>query len=60
MQLKHARAYIEEKIDGVNPNDLVMFAGDFNCNGPTLKKGAKNYIEHLQGRVSRMLECKWL
>jgi hypothetical protein len=38
---------VEKKTIGISESELVIFAGDFNANGPTFKKGAKNYIEHL-------------
>lgn len=47
MQIKHARMYVEERTADKGENDLVIFSGDFNANGPTFKQGAKNYIEHL-------------
>lgn len=53
MQIKAARRYIEKKTATAGENDLVMFAGDFNANGPTHIKGQKSYKEHLNGRVSQ-------
>ena len=32
---------------------MVIFAGDFNANGPTNIKGQKSYKEHLHGRVRK-------
>jgi|LauGreDrversion4_2_1035121.scaffolds.fasta_scaffold319785_2 hypothetical protein len=52
MQIKQARNYIERKTANVPETDLVIFAGDFNANGPTHIKGQKSYKEHLRGRVS--------
>ena len=43
----HAREFVEEVTAKANPNDLVILSGDFNANGPTNIKEAKNYIEHL-------------
>jgi acetate kinase len=52
MQLKHAQKYVEKKTQNLSENDIVIFAGDFNANAQTNRRGAKNYIEHLQGRVN--------
>ncbi len=47
MQIKSARRYIEKKTAKCGENDLVIFAGDFNANGPTNIPGAKSYKENL-------------
>jgi hypothetical protein len=55
LQIKSARRYIEKKTAKCGENDLVIFAGDFNANGPTNIQGAKSYKENLQGRVSGVI-----
>ena len=49
--MKHSRKYIEEKTAKAGENDLIIFAGDFNSNGPTNIKEAKSYTEHLKSFV---------
>ena len=43
LQIKSARRYIEKKTAKCGEHDLVMFAGDFNANGPTNIPGQKSY-----------------
>ena len=52
MQIKAARRYIEKKTGDVPETDLVIFAGDFNANGPTHIGGSKSYKEQFKDRVS--------
>lgn len=44
-QLRQARQYIEKKTANAGENDLIMFVGDFNCNGQKENKKAKAYRE---------------
>ena len=44
-QIKAARRYVEKKTQGAGENDLIIFAGDFNANGPTNIPKAKSYKE---------------
>lgn len=60
MQIKQSRRFIEKKTHDANENDLVIFAGDFNANGPTHVKGSRSYKEHLKDRVSFLLLFKVL
>ena len=55
MQLRASRRYIETKTENVDENDLIIFAGDFNANGPTDVKDAKSYKQSLMGKVSKRL-----
>ncbi len=43
LQIKSARRYIEKKTAKCGEHDLVIFAGDFNANGPTNIPGQKSY-----------------
>ena len=49
--MKAARRYVEKKTENAGKNDLIIFAGDFNCNGPTNIPEAKSYIEELKEQV---------
>jgi hypothetical protein len=51
MQIKSARRYIEKKTGNAPETDVVIFAGDFNANGPTHIGGSKSYKEQFKDRV---------
>jgi hypothetical protein len=53
MQIKSARRYIEKKTGNAPETDVVIFAGDFNANGPTHIRGSKSYKEQFKDRVSK-------
>ena len=44
-QLRLAKLYIDRKTANCGPNDLIIFAGDFNANGQKENRKAKNYRE---------------
>jgi len=49
-QLRLARQYIQKKTAKAGESDLIMFVGDFNCNGSKENRKAKAYREQLMHR----------
>jgi hypothetical protein len=48
--MKVARAFIERKTANADPNELIVFAGDFNANGQKDNRKAKAFKEQLKHR----------
>ena len=45
-----ARKFIEQKTKDASPSDLILFAGDMNCNGQKENLKAKAYREEVEGK----------
>lgn len=41
--MREARRFVERKTANAGENDLIIFAGDFNCNGQKENKKVKAY-----------------